>query len=80
MTHRPTKGKDGLFHINGHAYKQVRGSKAQVMHKTAYKTNSGLTFGDLMRGSSGTYVSKKVHMRTKKARSTMKNKTARRWF
>lgn len=80
MTNRPTKGNDGLFHINGHAYKQVRGSKAQVIHKTAYKTNSGLTANDLMRGSNGTYVSKKAHMRTKKARKAMHNKTARRWF
>ena len=37
------KKDDGLYHIKGHTYKMLIGSKAQVFHGTAYKTAGGLT-------------------------------------
>ena len=35
------KGSDGKYHIDGHAYEKLVGSRAQVWHGTAYKTAYG---------------------------------------
>ena len=45
---RPVKGADGKYPIKGKKYELVRGSRAQVMHGTAYKTPGGLTKDKLM--------------------------------
>ena len=60
------KHADGHYHIKGHKYKMLIGSKAQVFHKTAYKTAGGLTKSGVMRSkSSRKYVSKKASKRAK---------------
>ncbi len=57
---------DGHYHIHGHKYKMLIGSKAQVFHGTAYKTAGGLTKSGVMRSkSSGKFVSKKASKRAK---------------
>jgi hypothetical protein len=47
MVKRHDKGSDGKYHINGKKYDMLEGSRAQVMHDTAYKTAGGLTKGHL---------------------------------
>ena len=37
------KGSDGKYHIRGKTYKRLIGSRAEVMHGTAYKTSGNLT-------------------------------------
>jgi len=65
--HRHTRSeKDHMYHINGHKYLHMRGSRAQVMNGSAYKTPGGLKKGDLMRNKRGSIVSR------------LKSKTAKR--
>lgn len=47
MVKRHDKGHDGKYHINGKKFEHLEGSRAQVMHDTAYKTSGGLTKGHL---------------------------------
>lgn len=65
MTNRPHRAEDGLYHIKGHTYKVVRGSRAQVWNKTAYKTEGGLLRKQLTK-SHGRIVSLKKHKTAKK--------------
>jgi len=62
---RPTRGADGLYHIKGKTYRQVRGSRIQVWNNNAYKTEGGLTRKQLMK-SHGRIVSAKKHKTAKK--------------
>ena len=41
------KGSDGKYHIHGKTYKRLIGSRAEVMHGTAYKTAGNLTKNQL---------------------------------
>jgi hypothetical protein len=54
------RGEDGMYHDkSGNSYSFLIGSRAQVMHGTAYKTVGNLLKQDLMKSkSSGKYVSK----------------------
>lgn len=63
---RPVRQKDGMYHIRGKTYKQVRGSRAQVHNKTAYKTTGGLTRKDLIMNKWGRIVSADKHKTAKK--------------
>lgn len=65
MTKRPQRSEDGLYHIKGHTYKAVRGSRAQVWNRTAYKTEGGLHRTQLTK-SHGRIVSLKKHKTAKK--------------
>lgn len=51
---------------NGIQYNMRVGSRAQVMHKTAYKTSGGLLYGDLKMNKWGRIVSKKKQEAGKK--------------
>ena len=51
------KQPDGYYHVNGKKYKLLRGSRAQVGHGTAYKTDYGLTLKGLKQNKSGKWVS-----------------------
>jgi hypothetical protein len=62
---RPVRASDGLYHIKGKTYKAIRGSRAQVWNRTAYKTEGGLLRSALMR-SHGRIVSAKKHKTAKK--------------
>lgn len=58
MVKRHDKGADGKYHIHGHTYELLEGSRAQVWHGTAYKTTGGLHKGHLVMHR-GRIVSKK---------------------
>ena len=58
MVKRHDKGHDGKYHIGSHTYEQLEGSRAQVMHGTAYKTAGNLQKADL-KMHNGRIVSKK---------------------
>ena len=50
---------NGIYHVGGSKYKQLRGSRAQVWHGTAYKTPGGLTKTQLKMNKHGRIVSVK---------------------
>jgi hypothetical protein len=58
MVRRHTKKDDGMYHIGGHKYSILVGSRAQVWHRTAYKTTGGLKHEDLKQNEEGRIVSK----------------------
>ena len=58
MVRRHTKQDDGMYHIGGHKYPVLVGSRAQVWHRTAYKTTGGLKHDDLKQNEEGRIVSK----------------------
>lgn len=60
------KGSDGMYHLAGHTYSVVRGSRSQVMHGTAYKTVGGLTKKHLMYNKHGRIVSRRKHATAKR--------------
>lgn len=60
------RGSDNLYHINGTTFRELVGSRAQVWHKNAYKTEGNLHKSDLMKNSSGKIVSKKKHFTAKR--------------
>jgi len=64
--HRQTRHNDGMFHINGNKYRELHGSRVQVMNKTAYQTNGGLKKSDLMMNKWGRIVSVLKHKTAKK--------------
>ena len=64
---RPVRQSDGLYHIQGHTYNSVRGSRTQVWNSNAYKTPGGLTKKQLTK-SHGRIVSLKKHKTAKKER------------
>ena len=67
MTKRAHKAQDGLYYIKGHAYSLLKGSRAQVWNKTAYKTMGGLTRDKLHYNTkTGRIVSKSKHKTAKK--------------
>jgi hypothetical protein len=64
--HRHTRHEDGMFHANGKKYKELYGSRVQVMNGTAYKTNGGLKKSDLMMNKWGRIVSVLKHKTAKR--------------
>jgi hypothetical protein len=54
-----------MYHINGHKYQILNGSRAQVWHGTAYKTKGNLKKTDLLMNKRGHVVSRKVYNHTK---------------
>ena len=69
---RYTKNAHGHYLIHGHKYEILEGSRAQVMHGTAYKTSGGLKKSDLLQNKNGRIVSKKKHATAKKERRLVK--------
>jgi hypothetical protein len=55
--HRRIKHDDGMFHINGHKYRELHGSRVKVMNGNAYETNGGLKKSDLKYNKAGRIVS-----------------------
>lgn len=51
----------GNYVINGQTFEQLVGSRAQVMHGTAYKTTGELKKSDLVQNKHGRIVSKSKH-------------------
>jgi hypothetical protein len=72
MTKRPHRSEDGMYHINGKKFKELFGSRQQVMNGTAYKTAGELTKSQLMMNKWGRIVSRKKHTTAKKEKRLMK--------
>ena len=72
MVKRISKGEDGKYHVKGHSYEQLIGSRAQVHHGTAYKTGGGLTKSDLLFNKHGRIVSRKKHVTAKREKRLVK--------
>lgn len=53
------KSSDGKYHVHGHTFDKLIGSRAQVWHGTAYKTSGGLKKSELLMNKNGHVVSKK---------------------
>ena len=66
MAKKHLKSSDGMYHIKGQKFPILVGSRAQVWHKTAYKTKCDLTRDHLKMNKRGRVVSKKIHDRAKK--------------
>ena len=68
MAKRHRKGPDGMYHINGRKYVFIRGSRAQVWHGTAYKTDGspGLKKENLIMNKHGRIVSRRKHATAKR--------------
>lgn len=60
------KNSRGVYDIKGKSYKLLEGSRAQVYHKTAFKTSGGLIKKDLIMNKNGRIVSIKKHKTAKK--------------
>ena len=72
MTKRPHRSADGAYHINGKKFKELFGSRHQVMNGTAYKTAGELTKSHLMMNKWGRIVSRKKHATAKKEKRLVK--------
>jgi hypothetical protein len=55
------KDATGNYIIKGHKYQVLVGSRAQVLHRTAYKTTGSLTYNDLIQNKHGRIVSASKH-------------------
>ena len=73
MTKRPHRHDDGHYHINGKKYKELFGSRQQVMNGTAYKTAGELSKSHLMMNKWGRIVSRKKHATAKREKRLLKH-------
>lgn len=69
---RYTKNAHGHYLIHGHKFEKLEGSRAQVVHGTAYKTSGGLTKANLLMNKNGRIVSRKKHVTAKKEKRLVK--------
>jgi len=69
---RPVRAADGTYTIDGKKYKELFGSREQVMNGTAYKTEGLLTIDDLVMNKWGRIVSAKKHATAKKEKRLQK--------
>jgi len=63
---RFSKGSDGKYLIKGKKFDMVQGSRAQVMHGTAYETTGGLKKSGLFQNKNGRIVSASKHKSAKR--------------
>jgi len=63
---------NGKYSVAGKTYENLIGTRAQVMHSTAFKTTGGLIKSDLMKNKSGRIVSKSKHFSAKKEKRLVK--------
>jgi hypothetical protein len=61
-------GPDGMYHVKGKKYSELKGSRAKVWHGTAYETSGGLTKDQLFQDKNGNIKSRRA------AKSAKKNK------
>lgn len=66
MVKKIMRSADGYYHVQGQKYQMLIGSRAQVMHGTAYKTEGKLTKGALLYNKHDHIVSRKKHISAKK--------------
>jgi hypothetical protein len=63
---RIQKSSDGLYHVNGKAYRHLIGSRKQVWMGSAYKTDGQLVKSNFIMNKHGRIVSAKKHASAKK--------------
>jgi hypothetical protein len=63
---RPTRNQLGYYVIDGKQYKELFGSREQVMNGTSYKTEGSLRRHQLIMNKWGRIVSAKKHKTAKK--------------
>lgn len=63
---RPARSSDGMYHIRGHKYPHLIGSRKQVYSGFAYKTAGELVKSDLMMNKHHRIVSRKKHATAKR--------------
>lgn len=68
-----SKSADGKYHIKGKTYEMLIGSRAQVWHGTAFKTNGNLEKDQLIKNKNDRIVSKKKHNTAKKEKRLLKH-------
>jgi len=66
------KAADGFYHIHGHKYEMLEGSRAQVWHGTAHQTSGCLCKSDLIMNKNGRIVSKRKHATAKREKRLVK--------
>lgn len=67
------KSADGKYHIKGHSFERLVGSRAQVWHGTAYKTKGDLVKSDFIKNKRGKIASKKKSQTAKKEKRLEKH-------
>jgi hypothetical protein len=72
MVKKHMKAADGMYHIHGHKYEMLEGSRAQVWHNTAYQTPGCLCKHNLMMNKHGRIVSKRKHTTAKNEKRLVK--------
>jgi hypothetical protein len=72
MVKKHMKADDGMYHIKGHKYEILEGSRAQVWHGTAYQTSGNLCKSELMMNKNGRIVSKRKHTTAKREKRLVK--------
>jgi hypothetical protein len=72
MVKKHMKATDGMYHIHGHKFEVLEGSRAQVWHGTAHQTSGGLTKMHLMMNKNGRIVSKRKHATAKREKRLVK--------
>jgi hypothetical protein len=60
------RASDGGVIVKGNHYNSCVGSRAEVGHKSAYKTSGGLTKSDIIKNKHGRWVSKRLSQIAKK--------------
>ena len=73
MTKRPQRHDDGHYQNKKKKYKELFGSRQQVMNGTAYKTAGELTKSHLMMNKWGRIVSRKKHATAKREKRLLKH-------
>lgn len=71
MTHFK-RNENGEIVVHGVTHHKLIGSRAEVWHKTAYKTTGGLTRSHLVQNKAGRIVSRKKHVSAKKEKRLVK--------
>jgi len=72
MVKKHMKAADGFYHIHGHKYELLEGSRAQVWHGTAHQTSGNLTKIHLIMNKNGRIVSKRKHATAKREKRLVK--------
>jgi hypothetical protein len=72
MVKKHMKAADGMYHIHGHKFEKLEGSRAAVWHHTAHQTPGGLTRMHLMMNKHGRIVSKRKHATAKREKRLVK--------
>jgi hypothetical protein len=70
---RPQRKEDGHYHIKGRKYPELMGSRRQVWHGTAFKTEGGLVKKDLMMNKHSRIVSRRKHNTAKREKRLQKH-------